>query len=116
MESLEGSGHDAYIASRRRLVAQLAGEVLSGSRSALEGGRKIATLRHELDLPEDDPDMLVFTLIESETDDLPVGHERNNWSLRGLTQKQASVSSAEAWAKETSFEACRNLVRRFGAA
>jgi hypothetical protein len=116
MKSAQGSGHDDYVASRRRLVAQLAEQVLSGSLSAVEGGRQVANLRHELGLPEDDPDLLVFTLIESETDDLPLGGERANWSLRALTQKQPDLSAAESWAKETGLEAFRNLVRCFGAA
>ena len=116
MPTAEGSGHAAYVASQRRRVAEIAGDILAGRVGMIEGARLLTGLRHEIEVAEDDPDILVLVAIESETDGLPVGTERVNWGIRGLTGKQTAISEAEGWAKGVGVEACRNLARRFGAA
>jgi hypothetical protein len=116
MSSTNDPGHAEYVASQRRRVAEIASDVLGGRVSMIEGARLLTSLCHEIEVAEDDPDLLALVTIESETDALPVGAERANWSIRGLTQKQPELSDAEAWAMEAGAEACRNLARRFGAA
>jgi hypothetical protein len=90
--------------------------MLSGIILMTEGARFLAALRHEVDVPEQDPDFLIFVSIESQTDELPVGAERPLWSREALERDAEEIGRAEEFARKAGAEACRNLVRRFGAA
>jgi hypothetical protein len=112
----EHLSHSEYVALQRRQVAKIAAQMLAGNLGMIEGARLLAGLRHEVEVGEDDPDFLMFVAIESETDHLPVGQEREMWAPESLARKDLEISRAESYAREDAVEACRNLVRRFQAA
>lgn len=99
---------------QRRLVAQLARNILAGEVDVLDGSSKIVSLRDELDLDRDDDDLMAFVVVDSETDALPVGEETLNWSQDALARKRPELERARSWAFEVVRQPCQNLVARFG--
>ncbi|MFY9552525.1 MAG: DUF2489 domain-containing protein [Thermoanaerobaculia bacterium] len=116
MPTADPPDHAEYVALQRKRVGEVAADILDGKVNILEGARLLVSLHHEVEVEEDDPDFVAMVTIESETAELPAGAERKDWSLRGLTRNIGEISKAEAWANDLGLEACRNLVRRFGAA
>lgn len=105
--------HDEYIQTLRKKVCDLAKKMLDGSIDYLEGAIKISSLRFDLDLPKDDEDILVFSLISSETDHLPIGSAKLQWSKEALLRLKPEFESSTNWAKEVSLTNCKNLLKRF---
>lgn len=105
--------HEEYIQRQRKKVCELAEKMLEGSIDYLEGAIEIGSLRFELDLPKDDEDILVFSLISSETDHLPIGAAKSYWSKEALLRLKPEIESSTNWAKEISLTNCKNLVKRF---
>ena len=97
--------HDDYVAFQRRRAAAIASEMLCGAMGMIEGSRSLASLRHEVEVPEDDPDFRVFIEI--------VGEERRQRASDAAEPKADEISAAEAHAREDGSEACRNLILRF---
>jgi uncharacterized protein DUF2489 len=60
-----------------------------------------------------DQDFVVFDGISSETEHLPIGDERHNWSVEALGEKDMEIQRAEALYKEDAKTACQNLIARF---
>ena len=109
----EHLSHSEYVALQRRRVAEIAAQMLTGNVGMIEGARLLGGLHHEVEVGEDDPDFLMFVAIDSETDHLPVGQERQLWAPESLARKDFELGRAEGLAREDAAEACRNLVRRF---
>ena len=97
-----------------RQVAALATEILDGKASLVAIAPGMAQLFVELGLDATDPDAADFYLIDSETDQLPLGAARQHWAADALRVKDAEVARAEAWARRFGLETCRRLVQRFG--
>ncbi len=111
---MEHISHKEYVVRQRAKVASLATKILMKEMCMIEGAKEIIALRHELDVDETDKDILVFVLIVSETDALPIGKVRQLWAKDSLAEKEPEIQKAEQWAQEVGVDACRNLVERFG--
>ncbi|HEU4522533.1 MAG TPA: hypothetical protein VFT12_11050, partial [Thermoanaerobaculia bacterium] len=98
----------------RRRIANTALAILKGEVSYLEGTRLILEDRGPAELPDDDPDITAFALIESETENLPFASRRQHWSREALESKAAEVRRAEEWARRTAEREARSFIRRFG--
>jgi hypothetical protein len=106
-----------FVDSRTRArcrIADTARAILQREVSYLDGARLILENRGPAELPEGDSDMAVFALIESETENLPFGSQRQHWSPEALERKAPEVSRAEEWARSTAECEARSFVRRFG--
>ena len=75
----------------RRRIANTALAILKGEVSYLEGTRLILENRGPAELPDDDPDITAFALIESETENLPFASRRQHWSREALESKAAEL-------------------------
>ena len=106
--------HEEYIQKQRQKVCGLAAKMLEGSIAYLEGAVEISALRFDLDIAKDDEDILVFSLISSETDHLPIGGAKFQWSKEALLRLEPEYESSTNWAKEVSLSNCKNLLKRFG--
>lgn len=106
--------HEEYVAMQRRRVAELARQILAGQIDILDGSCKIAALRWELEVPEWDDDLMAFVVVDSETDNLPIGDEARNWSDEALVRKEPELRHAREWALGVVRQPCENLVTRFG--
>jgi hypothetical protein len=100
--------------SRRQLV-EVAKSILAGNLSFIQGARKISRLSFAAGL-RDDPDILPFVAIDSETDTLPIDDDvRRLWAASALEKLQPEIEKAEIWAREVGSDHCQNLIRRFEA-
>jgi hypothetical protein len=106
--------HQEYVAAQRAEAVRVAREALAGNLSVLEAVRMI--VRRDLEVEEDDPDISLLESIEDQTEELPIGAERQNWLPEALERKAREVADAEEWAKNSAIDALRNIANRFGAA
>jgi hypothetical protein len=104
-----------HLAARRRIV-EAAETMLAGKLSFIEGARLICDLRSMSGLANDDPDIVPFRGIDTETDTLPLGKLWELWAADAWEKLEPEIDSAEKWAEEIGREACRSLVRRFDGA
>ena len=107
--------HEQYVSSVRKRIATVALGMLNGDLPFLEGAIELASLRHEAAVEESDPDFLPFVVIASETDNLPIGAMKKNWSQEALLKHQPEIDEAIIWAKKIGTAACQSLVGRFNA-
>jgi hypothetical protein len=106
---------DSTVRARAQAV-DIANQVLAGSLSPILGAIDLNRLRVSVGVSDDDPDFLIFLVIDSECEGLPIGRARQHWAPEALASKQADVAHAEAWAMRTGREAFWNVVARFGGA
>ena len=100
-------------AKARAEAVSIAKSVLAGALSPILGARRILGLRWKLGLPENDADIRCFQGLDSETDALPVGPEREQWAEAALQRKQDEIRRADTWAREFGADSFRSLVKRW---
>jgi hypothetical protein len=105
------SWDESEIAAARRTIIETANGILSGTISPIEGARGIARDRFPACL-ENDPDVLPFVGIVSETEALPLGSDRAHWQAKALADLQAKIDESQAWARKFGTVYCQNLVTR----
>lgn len=98
----------------RQLLAELARKMITGELSFIEGAREIVLLRGIAKFPDDDPDILPFRVIDSDTEIFPFGRARELWQKATLDRLQPEIDRAEEWARQDGTSACQNLIRRLG--
>jgi hypothetical protein len=96
----------------RRRMAELLRSMLNGDLSFIEGSRDLWRLAKYANLPEDDEDVTAFLAIDSETDALPVGRDRQHWAPEALERKAPEIAAAESWARSFGETAARRLLER----
>ena len=101
----------------RRVAARILELMIAGKIGLIDGSRQLADMRHSLfghtAKDEDFDHILAF---ESRTNHLPIGHERREWDLAALADKDREIGATEAAARSELLQACRGLLMRFGAA
>jgi len=60
-----------------------------------------------------DPDFVVFGAIASETDELPLGKAREQWSAAALARADVEIERYTREVQDQVLAACRNLLNRF---
>ena len=106
--------HEEFIDNKRKQVVEIATSMLSGAIEYLDGSIELSSLSLNLDLPADDPDFMVFTIIASDIDHLPVRKSRPYWSKDALNKHAAEIAEATEWAKGISRANCESIITRFG--
>lgn len=94
-------------------AVETAKDMLEGRVGIIEGSRLMQKLLWQTEITEDDPDLLSFMAIDSETDDLPVGEERRHWSTQALRERDVEIRRCEALYRQTAIEACRRIIERW---
>jgi hypothetical protein len=102
----------SYPSTAKRQIGETAASMLAGAISYLEGARVIADLGWKADI-RDDPDIIPFVGLESETDDLPLGNVQLLWSAEALRGLRPKIEQYEMSAKQDLAEHCQRLVQRF---
>ena len=106
--------HEEYIDSVRTRIGHAAKEMLNGNKNYLEGAIEIASLYHEAEIEENNTDFNIFIGISSETDHLPIGEMRKNWSKEALEKYEAEIQKTTKWAKDISLNQCNSLANKYG--
>ncbi|QDF39072.1 hypothetical protein [Bradyrhizobium symbiodeficiens] len=107
------SWNQSEVIAARQIIIGTAKGILSGSVSPVEGARAIARSSFKARL-EDDPDILPFVGIASETESLPLGRERAHWQAQALADLQGKIDKSQAWALTVASTHCQSLVTRSG--
>jgi hypothetical protein len=99
---------------RQREAVATAQAILRRELGVIEGARRLSTLAGALvDDWASDPDLVVFGALDSSTDHLPVGPQRELWASAALAERDAEVAriQREVWPDVEA--ACRRVIARF---
>jgi hypothetical protein len=92
----------------RRLAGSIARHVLAGKVDPILASRQLVGLRWAVGVADNDPDFTTLVRIDSETEALPTGRERQQ---PGSAER---VAKARSWALAEGTPAFESIVRRFG--
>jgi Protein of unknown function (DUF2489) len=104
--------NESELEARQELVT-LCRAMLVGQLSFFEGALRICSLRFKVGASENDPDIMAFVAIDSETHHLPPKYVQHLWSSEALLRLQPEFEKTEVWANSFASKACENLLKRF---
>lgn len=103
------SEYDAERQTKIRVhILRIAKQLIAGQIGA--ASRELGYLRHEVE-PQLAKILLTFTGIDSETDALPVGEVRKEWSPDALQRKDKEIAEAEDFYRDSAVNAATEIVR-----
>jgi len=92
-------------------VLEIARELVAGKMGTIEASRTLSSFRHQVE-----PDLMSlfqdFVAIDSETDALPIGSVRAEWTRESLAIKDAEIASCEQFYHPLALKACVELIER----
>lgn len=91
-------------------ILRIARQVLAGEVGIIAASRELGYLRHEVE-PQLANILVTFTAIDSETDALPVGDVRKEWSPEALHRKDKEIADAEDFYRDMAINAATELIR-----
>jgi hypothetical protein len=108
---------DAYMPNDKQYsrleVGEIATAMIEGTMRPLLGARMLMQHLHTLK-DEVEPEIFrLFQGVDSESDSLPIGPERNHWGSEALLEKDAQASAYELQCRDQLLEAARHLVLQF---
>jgi hypothetical protein len=106
-DSAGGDGQDPPIAR----ALETAGHLIGGRIGVIEACRALSSLRHSFGA-EYEECFRPFVGIDSETDELPIGPVRREWSPEALARKDIEIGCCERTYRNSALEACWDLVER----
>jgi hypothetical protein len=105
--------HQDYVDNQQAKVVEIASKMIDGQIGIIDGSRQLSGLYHSVSNLSFDEDFIVFVAINSETDNLPIGSERQYWADSALAMKDEEIKNAELLYKEHALAACKKLIERF---
>ncbi len=87
-------------------------DLLSGRCGVIESARVLWRLSLRV-RAQRDPDFVTFCAIDSESDALPIGPERENWAREALKREDAKISSLEARWRPRAITAAGSLLKKY---
>ncbi|MCP4674179.1 MAG: DUF2489 domain-containing protein [Deltaproteobacteria bacterium] len=105
--------NEEYMNQRRSEVIDVANKIIDGATGVIEGARELHVLQYEVSEDDFDSDFMVFNAINSETDHLPIGKVREQWSSSTLEMKDEEKTAAEKRFRKEAISACKKLIKRF---
>lgn len=99
--------------SNKSEILAIAEAVLEGKVSVIEASRKLVSLHYEENL-ENEEYFKVFWVVDSETDHLPMGRHRENYSAEKLLEIDNEVRAYEQFHKKAVILACEHIVEKYG--
>jgi hypothetical protein len=91
-------------------ILHIARQLVVGEIGVIAASRELGYLRHEVE-PQLANVLVTFTAIDSETDALPVGNVRKEWSPDVLGRKDKEIAEAEDFYRESAISAATELIR-----
>ena len=105
------SEHDAERETKIKVhILRVAKQLIAGQIGVIAASRELGYLRHEVE-PQLANVLLTFTAIDSETDALPVGEVRKEWSPHALLHKDKEIAEAEDFYRDSAINAATELIR-----
>jgi hypothetical protein len=106
--TLNGQFNDA----EKKELVRIAKHILSGELGVIEGSRQMNSASAGKDQWYDEP-LIVFMSVSSQTDHLPIGDVRKQFTAEALVEKEKQLKDAEDFFRNSVFEACRKVVAEF---
>lgn len=103
-----------YPSYRRAQAVAVAQAVLLGRLDVLRAARRLVGFRDEFDEMKDDEAFWTVVAIDSETDHLPLGPEREHWNAEALARKDEEIARAIAHWDAEGRAACERIIDRLG--
>lgn len=94
----------------RLRILRIARQLVPGEIGVIAAARELGYLRHEVE-PQVAKVLLTFTGIDSETDALPVGDVRKEWSPDALRRKDREIANSEDFYRNSAINAASELIR-----
>jgi DNA-directed RNA polymerase subunit RPC12/RpoP len=91
-------------------ILRTAKELIAGRLGVIAASRELNRFRHDVE-PQVADVLLTFAGIDSETDALPVGDVREEWSPDALTRKDREITEAEDLYRNSAINAASELIR-----
>ena len=107
------TSHEEYVNLLRKQIVQVATKILNEELGLIEGTRLLSAASREVTNNQFDPDFLLFVAVDSETDALPIGKERQYWADYALVEKDKEIKRAEEFYREQIIAGCKVLIERF---
>jgi hypothetical protein len=86
--------------------------LLKGRVGVIEAARAIRALAFSMKV-ENEPEFLLFIVIDSETDDMPVGEVRARWAPDALRREDVRIEAAEVVLGDRAVSAASKLAERY---
>ena len=78
----------------KEIIIKISNDILENKVGIIEGARKLSKFQFGYNL-ENNESLLFFVGINSETDNLPVGQEREKWKLSALSEKDKEIDKKD---------------------
>ncbi len=91
-------------------ILSIARQLIAAEIGVIAASRELGYLRNEVE-PRLARVLLTFTAIDSETDALPVGSVREEWSRDALMRKDKEITEAEDFYRDSATKAAKELVQ-----
>jgi hypothetical protein len=105
-------GHRQYLLTVQKQVVDVCEAMLQEEIDLIRGARKLTGFHNQLFVQIDD-DFLPIINFEAQTDEMPIGDQRQYYSEQFLTKMDKQFAEFEAKVKQEIFDACRKLIERF---
>ncbi|MCW5958623.1 MAG: DUF2489 domain-containing protein [Pyrinomonadaceae bacterium] len=93
-------------------IVLVAKSLLSNDIGIIEASRKLVKLQYETEL-ENEENLKIFWVIDSETDHLPIGERRLNLSDESLVKYDKEMEECESFYKDDVVTACKNIIKKY---
>lgn len=90
-------------------IITLAENILQSKVGIIEGCKTMFSLLSQEEI-ESEKDLLIFTVVASEADGLPIGQIRKLWNKDKLKAKDREIHNFEKYYKDSVFTACKKLI------
>lgn len=98
--------------SKNHEIVLTARALLANEIGVIEASRKLVSLHYEAQL-ENEETLKIFWVIDSETDHLPIGQQRENYSSQRLVEIDEEIRGCEEFYKEVTKAACNALIEKY---
>ena len=93
-------------------IVERSQNLLDGRLGVIQAARGLTRLAFGV-RAEEDEDFMLFRVIDSESDALPTGVERDQWSATALEREDARIAAFEDNWRAQAREAARNLILKY---
>lgn len=97
----------------RKRVVEIAGSIVAGTLRPLLGARYLSRYVHDLEQEMSQDAWRTIVGVDSESDHLPIGPERQYWAPEALQEKDKEALEYEQRIKADVMRAAEELLRRF---
>jgi hypothetical protein len=101
----------SWLKNRRRVVAR-ARDLIDGRIGVIVCAREMSKLAFWL-REQNDPSFMIFRGIDSESDALPAGPEREFWSASALREQDQKIDAFEGSWRDAAMQAAKDLVEKY---